>query len=220
MPKDNFQQLSQIIPNVSHETFADLCAYENLLRQWQPRINLIAASTLSNIWQRHILDSAQIFPFGHGAKSWLDIGSGGGFPALVLACLLKQYNAEKGKKSWINLIESNGKKAAFLRQVIYNLSLPAHLYQGRIENIITSLPLPDIITARALAPLDKLLSFLAPLFTRAGGKNTITALIPKGRDFKEEITLARQHWHFAAEIKASAVSSDSVIILIRHLFPR
>lgn len=219
MLKNKFQQLAHYVPNVSHETFADLCSYESLLRKWQPHINLVANSTLESLWERHILDSAQLYPGQEKAKIWLDFGSGGGFPALVIACFLKQRNRAAKQPAQIGLIESNGKKAAFLRQVIQQLSLPAQVYQNRIENIAAELPLPNVITARALAPLTHLFGYFAPLFAAAPQKHEMIALIQKGRNFLDELEEAKRHWHFTAEIKPSAVHSDSVIAVIRALAP-
>lgn len=221
MQQQYFRQLVKIVPNVSHETFSDLCIYETQLRRWQTHINLVANSTLENIWQRHILDSAQLFPLQKEAKIWLDCGSGAGFPALVSACFLKQQNIEsKQEKRHIYLIESNSKKTAFLRHIIQTLSLPATVYQNRIEDIIDSVPVPDVITARALASLEKLFIFFAPLFLKRKPKQNITALLQKGRNFMREVEQAQREWNFDMEIKPAVTESDSVILLIRNLQKR
>lgn len=221
MSEDRFQQLAKIIPNVSRETFADLCAYEALLRQWQPHINLIANSTLAELWQRHILDSAQLFPLSPDAKIWLDLGSGGGFPALTIACLLKQRNAEleNTAAAHIFLIESNGKKVSFLRRVIQQLALPATVYQNRIEDKITDLPLPNVITARALSSLENLCAYIYPLMA-AAGEGQILALLQKGGLAETEIAAAQQKWQFDLERHSSRLAADSVILAIRNLKKR
>jgi len=216
MSDKNFRQLAEIIPAVSHETFADLCAYESLLRKWQPHINLIANSTVNNIWQRHILDSAQLYPLASDARNWLDLGSGGGFPAIVIACLLKQRNEENSSVAHIDLVESNGKKTVFLRQVIEALNLPASVHQERIEHILPALPAPQVITARALASLDNLCSYIAPLALKAEGRAPI-ALLQKGRLYEQEIAEAKQHWQFDTEIIPSRIDDDSVILLLRNV---
>jgi len=145
MSEQRFLELSSLINNVSRETFVDLEAYEKILIQWQGRINLIAKTTLSDIWQRHILDSVQLFPLAYQQqneiKNWLDVGAGSGFPGLVLAVLIKHRGGGR-----MTLIESNGKKAAFLRMVAANLRLPVRILNQRIETSSSIMPiLPDII---------------------------------------------------------------------------
>jgi len=169
-----FSELSSIVNDVSRETLLDFEIYENLLYKWQKKINLIGDASLFDVWRRHFLDSAQLFPLAKSSKNWLDVGSGGGFPGLVLAILMKHM----GNGS-ITLIESNRKKAAFLHMVVSHLRLPAQILNQRIE---TTYPIikttPDVITARALADLPELLTLIAPFF----GQQTL-ALLQKGRNF-------------------------------------
>jgi len=218
MQQSDFQQLTDLIPNVSHETYQTLGHFADMLWQWQKHINLVANSTINDIWQRHILDSAQLFLFAPQAQHWLDLGSGGGFPALVLACLLKQQNQQSGAGASVTLIESNGKKAAFLREVIRRLELPAIVHQARIETILPKLPVPEIITARALSSLDALCGYIAPLMARPGGK-ACHALLQKGQSAAAEISEARRNWQFSIDIFPSRLQNESSVLVIRHIQP-
>ena len=137
--------------DVSRETGEKLAAYVALVEKWQPRVNLVSSSTLPEIWTRHIWDSAQLAPLvPAGAHRILDVGSGAGFPGLVLAALC---DAE------CHLVESDQKKAIFLQTVVRECGIPATIHTARIESL-PSLD-ADIITARALAPMDRLLDLLA-----------------------------------------------------------
>ena len=141
--------------NVSRETLDRLTRFEQRFRAWNTRINLVAASTLDDMWSRHIADSAQLFALSALARTWLDLGSGGGFPGLIIAFLLKQ--ADSGI---IHLVESNRKKAAFLQSIAGEFDLPVHVHAIRIEDAVGRVPQPDVVTARALANLDPLLQLL------------------------------------------------------------
>ncbi len=189
---------------VSHETFARLDAYVGHLRHWQRRINLVAPSSLGEIWSRHILDSVQLFALKPDARQWLDLGSGGGLPGLVLGCMLAEISGGR-----IDLIESNGKKGAFLRFVAADLGLPVEVHVLRIEAAISTMPTPEVITARALAPLDALLGFSNLLL-----KKGAIALFPKGRDHGEELTRAAVNWHFLVRQHASITDPKSRILEI------
>lgn len=190
--------------DVSRETQNRLVAYVEMLRQWQARINLISPATLGEIWSRHILDSVQIFHLRPEARLWVDIGSGGGLPGLVIACFLAETAEAR-----IHLVESNGKKAAFLRHVAGSLALPAEVHLARIEDCLSRLPRPEIITARALAPLDQLLGYTNLLL-----KTGVTGLFPKGREFEEELTTARQSWHFSSKLHPSVTDRQARILEI------
>jgi len=129
MKSEHFTRLSQLILGVSRETFEDLCRYETFIYKWQSHINLVARSTVSDLWSRHIFDSAQLFPLQIKAQNWLDLGSGGGFPGIVIAILLKGRGT-----GHIDLVESNGKKAAFLRFGLLLLQLVLlHLWLGFVS---------------------------------------------------------------------------------------
>lgn len=189
---------------VSRETLGRLEAYAELLLQWQQRINLISPSTIPELWSRHILDSAQLVRLKPVARQWVDLGSGGGLPGLVIACFL----AEKADGR-ISLVESNGKKAAFLRHVVTTLSLPAEIHARRIEEAIPLLPQPEIVTARALATLDELIGYSNLLLKRGA-----IGLFPKGRDVDDELTAAQRNWHFSYTLHRSVTDSAARIVEI------
>ncbi|WP_208442178.1 16S rRNA (guanine(527)-N(7))-methyltransferase RsmG [Bartonella raoultii] len=205
--EQKYQLLSDIVPSVSRETMENLIQFETLIMQWNKHINLISASTIPMLWTRHILDSAQIYPLYSDLLHWCDLGSGGGFPAIVIALFMKEK-----KIGHIDLVESNGKKVAFLRTVIAELDLPATVYHHRIEDVYKKIAKPEIITARGLASLDALLRLIFPLFTQ----KTI-ALLQKGRDYSTEIKNASANWQFDLLKHKSKIDENSVILEISHL---
>ena len=158
---DKYQSLIDVAGPVSRETFAGLEAFEAMFRTWAKRINLVAPSTFDDLWNRHILDSAQLASLAPNALRWLDLGSGGGFPGLVLAFLLKEKPGAQ-----IDLIESNRKKAGFLQAAVGQFSLPARVHARRIDEEIKGLEQPEIVTARALAPLSALLDLAFPWLSK------------------------------------------------------
>src|SRR5436305_15258368 len=144
---------------VSRETWERLDQFVELLLTRQQTLNLIAASTIPQIWTRHVADSLQLLPLAPQARQWIDLGSGAGFPGLVIACALVQVPGAR-----VELIESTQKKANFLRDVIDALSLPAIVHARRIEEFTAGNTVRfDVVTARALAPLNKLLAYANPL---------------------------------------------------------
>jgi 16S rRNA (guanine527-N7)-methyltransferase len=155
---------------------ADLGTYETLLRKWQRTINLVAPSTLDYLWERHFQDSAQLLDLAPQAKSWIDLGSGGGFPGLVVAILGKDRPVQ------VHLVESDQRKAAFLRTVSRETKALATVHAGRIESILETLPIPDVISARALAPLAQLLAWSEDFIEKGA-----TALFMKGQDVDAEL---------------------------------
>lgn len=188
---------------VSHETLALLERYVELLRLWQLRTNLVAPSSLRDIWTRHILDSAQLLKICPKARLWVDIGSGGGFPGLVIACAMREAAGH------VHLVESNMKKASFLRHVATSLQLPCTIHAERIETSVPKLPVPDVVTARALAELDTLLGLVSSLLKRGA-----IGLFPKGRDHATELTKAAEHWHFSSKLHESITDPDARIVEI------
>ncbi|WP_336293769.1 16S rRNA (guanine(527)-N(7))-methyltransferase RsmG [Bartonella sp. CB169] len=205
-----YKALLDIIPSVSRETMETLIKFETLIIQWNAHINLVSATTIPVLWKRHILDSAQIYPLHSNFLNWCDLGSGGGFPAIVIAILMKEK-----KIGHIDLVESNGKKIAFLRTVITQLNLPATVHHCRIEDAYQKIKAPDVITARGLASLDDLLKLAFPFFSQ----KTI-ALLQKGRDYSREITNASANWQFNLIKYKSKIDEDSVILEISHLLSR
>lgn len=202
-----FESLKAIVPAVSRETVDRLIAFEELFRKWSKAINLASPSTLNELWTRHILDSAQLFPLASDAKKWLDIGSGGGFPGIVTACFLADQPG-----SAIDLIESAGKKAAFLRTAAGHLNVPAHIHSARIEAMWQKIETPQVVTARALASLNDLFGLAEPWLT-----NGAKALFQKGRDYQREIDESRVGWSFDLVQHQSAIDQASVILEISNL---
>jgi 16S rRNA (guanine527-N7)-methyltransferase len=185
-PKDLDRTAALRLAPVSRETEARLDRYVALLREWQAKTNLVAPSTLPNLWTRHIADSVQLLALAPAAKIWVDLGSGGGFPGMVLACALAETSG-----ACVHLVERNGKKAAFLREALRVTGAPGLVHAQGIEDIVDSITgRIDCVTARALAPLHQLLSFAEPLMRR-GAK----ALFLKGQDVEAELTEATKYWN-------------------------
>lgn len=192
--------------NVSRETISRLDAFVALLLEWQATTNLIAPSTIRDVWSRHVGDSLQLLKLAPEARTWLDLGSGGGFPGLVIACALTPPEG-------VDLVESNAKKAAFLREAARVTGAPAKIHSMRIENFPQSYAgKPDIVTARALAPLPKLLGYIAPFIER-GAK----ALLLKGQDVADELTEASKYWRIDAEMVPSETDGGGRILIVREL---
>nr|WP_208103524.1 16S rRNA (guanine(527)-N(7))-methyltransferase RsmG [Rubellimicrobium sp. CFH 75288] len=184
-----------------------LAALEGLVRRWTARINLVAPSTLPDLWTRHIVDSAQLWPLAPpGAGLWADLGAGGGFPGLVVAALAAERGAPR-----VALVEADARKCAFLREAVRQLSLPAVVHHARAETLP---PLgADVVSARALAPLPALLPLVARHLATDG-----VALLPKGRAWQEEEGAAREAgWRFAAEALPSATDASARILRLREI---
>jgi 16S rRNA (guanine527-N7)-methyltransferase len=196
--------------NVSRETIDKLSTYEALLRQWQKTINLVAPSTLDAVWSRHFADSAQLLALAPpDAKRWLDLGSGAGFPGLVLAIMLAPR-----EDAQVTLVESDTRKAAFLAEVGRRTGAPVDIRPERIEKAATQSKLGavDVITARALAPLPRLLELAAPAFSAQ-----TTGLFLKGREAQSEVDAARARWAFEAELQRSVSDAGGRIVVVRAL---
>jgi 16S rRNA (guanine527-N7)-methyltransferase len=192
--------------DVSRETLERLDAFVALFLERQERQNLVAASTVGQVWSRHIIDSLQLRSALPDAKTWLDLGSGAGFPGLVLACAFAgEANAR------VDLLESHQRKAAFLTDVAQRLALPALVHVGRIEDILPNWKgqIPDAVTARALAPLEKLLSWTAPLIKK-GAKG----VFPKGQHVGLELTEASKSWRIQAQRLSSVTHPDAAILVV------
>ena len=188
---------------VSRETEMRLDRYVELLRAWQAKTNLVAASTVSHLWTRHIADSLQLLPLAPLARAWIDLGSGAGFPGLVLACALSQTAGAS-----IHLIERNAKKAAFLRQAIRVTSAPAVVHHGEIRDIVDRFASPvDCVTARALAPLNELIGLAEPLLQKGA-----RALFLKGQDVEAELTEAAKYWEIEAKLHSSRTGGGGWIV--------
>lgn len=205
MKQAYYGRLQEVAGPVSRETFERLLRLDIQFRQWATRINLAAPSTLEDLWERHILDSAQLIRLAPTALRWLDLGSGGGFPGLVMAILMRERRG-----ATVDLIESNRKKAAFLRTAITSAGAFGHVHSCRIEHAIVDNP--EIVTARALAPLPLLLEISSRWLT-SGAK----ALYHKGRGYRGELEESRPVWRFDLIEHASTVSPDGVILEISGL---
>jgi 16S rRNA (guanine527-N7)-methyltransferase len=192
---------------VSRETLARLDEFVTLLLKWQATTNLVAPSTLSRVWTRHVADSLQLLTLAPEARIWLDLGSGGGFPGVVLACALAERSGAR-----VHLVESNGKKAAFLREAARALTLPALVHAARIKDVVHRLTEPvDIVTARALAPLADLLAYAEPVL-----KKGAQGLFPKGQDVEAELTEASKYWRIDTTLAPSLTSADARIVVVRR----
>jgi 16S rRNA (guanine527-N7)-methyltransferase len=192
---------------VSRETLARLDELVTLLLKWQATTNLVAPSTLSRVWTRHVADSLQLLTLAPEARIWLDLGSGGGFPGVVLACALAERSGAR-----VHLVESNGKKAAFLREAARALTLPALVHAARIKDVVHRLTEPvDIVTARALAPLADLLAYAEPVL-----KKGAQGLFPKGQDVEAELTEASKYWRINTTLAPSLTSADARIVVVRR----
>jgi 16S rRNA (guanine527-N7)-methyltransferase len=196
------------IVDVSDETIALLTRLVDLVAKWQPAENLVAASTLPTIWRRHVADSAQLVPLFPDVRRWLDLGSGAGFPGLVVAILIAGRPGAA-----VHLVESNSRKSAFLRLAVRETGAPAIVHEGRIETVLARFAEPvEMVTARALAPLVDLFGMAEPLIARGA-----RAAFHKGRDFKRETVEASQSWDSDLIEHRSAVDDSSVILEVRRV---
>lgn len=200
--------IESLVP-VSRETVHRLGIYEALVRKWQPAQNLVAPKTLSDIWYRHIADSAQIFSAYPQARIWVDMGSGAGFPGLVTAIFLKDL----GEESCIHMIESNGRKAMFLRTVARELGLNVEIHNDRIEKVLEDWSGPiDAFSARALTSFDNLCGFIAPFVD-----GNCVGVFHKGREFARELEQASVGWEIDLVQKPSKTDPEARIVLVRGL---
>ena len=195
---------------VSRETEDRLVAIVALLEKWQRTINLVAPATLPVIWTRHVADSLQLVPLAGDATRWVDLGSGGGFPGLVVAAALA---ARPGAD--VTLVESDSRKAAFLREAARIAELPATVLPARIEQVALRIAEGvEIVSARALAPLPKLLDLAAPFLAQGA-----TGLFLKGQDVDNELTEASKSWKIQAEIKDSLTDRGGHVLVVRAAEP-
>ena len=197
---------------VPRETIHRLIRYADLLAGWQKSTNLVAPSTLPLLWSRHFADSAQIRGLAPEARLWLDLGSGAGFPGLVVAIL------QTGTPDFrMHLVESNRKKCAFLAEVARETKAPVDIHAMRIEELAESAQSlrPDVVSARALAPATHLFELARPFF----GPRT-RGLFLKGREVEAELDTAREAWDFTARLHPSLTSASSHIVEVTALRPR
>lgn len=190
--------------NASAEQIADLEAFRLRLVEANAVMNLVGPDSLPDFWNRHVWDSAQLLDLAPQAKTWADLGAGAGFPGLVLSIMLK---GRDGAHVW--LIDSLAKRCRFLREVVDALSLPATVIVGRAEAQSVTC---DIVTARAVAPMEKLLGYAQPYFQRGA-----QGLFLKGERAESELIEARKSWHFEAELAPSQSDVRGRIVTIRSL---
>jgi 16S rRNA (guanine527-N7)-methyltransferase len=194
--------------NVSRETMDDLHQFAELVRKWTAKINLISTNTIDSLWDRHVVDSVQIY--GMAPKTynkWVDIGSGGGFPGIVVAIIGK----EKQPNAEFVLIESDQRKAVFLRTAIRELGLSAKVVAERIENAAPQNA--DIVSARALSPLSMLLPF-SERHLKSDGQ----AIFHKGKKARSEVADAMNNWRFTLEDSPSLTDPDAQILVLKGIY--
>jgi 16S rRNA (guanine527-N7)-methyltransferase len=195
------QGFAEFVP-VSRETLARLEAYAALLTRWSARINLIGRDTIADLWRRHILDSAQLRPFvGKPARSMIDLGSGAGFPGLVLAIL---------GVPGVELVEADSRKSAFLREAIRITEVAVILRPCRIQAVPPHRV--DVVTARACAPLDRLLGLAEPFLAPES-----ECLFLKGERIEEELTLARKDWTMTTSQYQSRSDARGVVLRLQQV---
>lgn len=204
--RDQIALLNTITP-VSRETIQRFVTFNKLLRSWQSKTNLVSNSTLDAFWERHVADSLQVFALATSSLNWIDLGSGGGFPGLIIAMLVDQTYPDKS--GHVALVESIGKKCAFLRRVSIETGTPVTIHQARIESVSEQISQADVITARALAPISKLLDLVGDQLIP--GKR---ALFHKGREYRQELEDCRGKWRFDLVVHPSRIDGDSVILEI------
>ena len=193
--------------NVSRETFLRLKEYEKLLFKWNAKINLVSRSTLDNFWNRHVLDSAQFLSsVGEKAGKWVDLGSGGGLPGLVVAIL----SDEVEPVNKLFLVEADVRKAVFLKTVCRELGLKVEVYNNRIEELPPMSA--NIVSARALAPLKTLCLYAKNHLEKDG-----VAVFAKGENWKAELVEAQKKWIFSYEAVKSTLHEGSVVLVLRGI---
>ncbi len=190
--------------DVSRETSERLDRYEQLLRKWNPTINLVAQSTLNDVWSRHFRDSAAAYQIAHQTDGrWTDLGSGAGFPGAVVAIMA----ADAGEKLQVTCIEADVRKAAFLRILATDLSIPLNVMSRRVED--TPPQASQIVSARALAPLTKLLGYAEGHLAKGG-----RAVLLKGENWRAEVEEALETWKFSVEDYPSPTNPGSAILVV------
>jgi len=188
---------------VSRETSHKLDIYDRELRKWQRVLNLVSPASLSHVWRRHIEDCLQLVHLHPDAQAWIDLGSGAGLPGLIIAA--------RDVAPAVLLIESDRRKCAFLRSTAAAMGVAVSVREDRIEAAVPTLAVQEqtVVTARALAPLHRLLLYAQPLLLQGA-----VGLFPKGRTYSSELTLARESWRFDAEVIPSRTHPDGRVIRI------
>ena len=183
---------------------ADLEAFRSLIAEWNEKMNLVGPSAMDAFWGRHAFDSAQLLPLAPEARTWADLGAGAGFPGVVLAILMKGREGAR-----VHLVDSMAKRCRFLAEVVESLALPAEVHNARAESLSLTV---DIVTARACAPMPRLLEFARP-YLRKGA----TGLFLNGQDVEAELAAATISWDFKAELLPSLSDASGRIVRVRRL---
>lgn len=199
----------KLVP-VSHETESRLDLFVNLFLRWQKAVQLVAPSTLPSLWTRHIADSLQIVALAPDAHVWVDLGSGGGFPGLMVAIAIADRPGVL-----VHLVESDTRKAAFLREAARLTGAPVKVHSERIESAAERIGKADVVTARALAPLERLLALAAPLLTHGNH-----CIFLKGQDVDRELTEAAKSWKIDYRILPSVTDPSGRIVILETAVPR
>lgn len=192
---------------VSRETLERLDSYGEMLNRWSRVKNLVADSTLTHLWTRHFQDSYQLIALAGNASRWCDLGSGAGFPGLVIAIALADTAGGE-----VHLVESNQRKCAFLQEVIRNLRLPAVVHNARAEDVCQTLEHVDVVTARAFAPLARLLDLASPLLIKGA-----RGVFLKGLHIDDELTEAAKYWHIDWELRPSVTDPSGQILIVNSV---
>lgn len=194
----------QALTDATDNQMADLTRFQELLAEWNEVMNLVGPLTIATYWTRHALDSSQLLPLAPGALSWADLGAGAGLPGVVLAILLKDTDG-----AGVHLVESMAKRCRFLEVVANELDLPVQIHNARAEDLDLDV---DIVTARACAPMTKLLGFAEP-YLRSGA----TGLFLKGQDVAVELSEAKKAWRFQSELRTSQSDPRGRIVQVKRL---
>lgn len=194
----------QALTGVTDGQLADLSRYQDLLTEWNEVMNLVGPLTIATYWNRHALDSWQLLPMAPEATIWADLGAGAGLPGIVLAILLKDIPGAK-----VHLVESMTKRCRFLSEVVTALELPAQVHNARAEELDLKV---QVVTARACAPMTKLLGFSEPYLKRGA-----TGLFLKGQDVATELSEAAASWTFESELRPSQSDPRGRIVQVKRL---
>jgi 16S rRNA (guanine527-N7)-methyltransferase len=194
----------QALFSATDAQLADLTRFQTLLAEWNEVMNLVGPLTIATYWTRHALDSAQLIPLAPEAITWADLGAGAGLPGVVLAILLKGRAGAK-----VHLVESMTKRCRFLEVVAKDLDLPVQIHNARAEDLKLQV---EIVTARACAPMTKLLGFAEP-YLRSGA----VGLFLKGQDVESELAEARKAWTFDADLRTSQSDPRGRIVQVKRL---
>jgi 16S rRNA (guanine527-N7)-methyltransferase len=193
---------------VSRESLEKLKLYHALLLKWQKAINLVSSNTLKEAWGRHFLDSLQLLPFVESCGKLVDLGSGAGFPGMVLSIVRPELR--------VTIVDSDERKCQFVKSVSRETLTPIDVFNGRVE-ILPSDLMPDIVTARGFAPLEDILDLTQPLYE---GNSNLRYVLLKGRNANEEIAQAAQFYDFSLQKHASIVEADSSVLVISDVRKR